>query len=149
MVADIFIAFGKLHVTFLAFSRVGEVVVVRPSIFVPMSFASLAGENEDHGEFFGGRYSALFLPTVEVVEVFTFINFAFFQYLKRMRCFDDLKTEVFEKLDSFFRSAIGVDSLKRIAMLFTVCSSGNASYIVLLAIIKKGVFFKSLNFMLF
>lgn len=111
MVADIFIAFGKLHVTFLAFSRVGEVVVVRPSIFVPMSFASLAGENEDHGEFFRCRYSALFLPSIEVVEVFSFINFVFFQYLKRMRCFDDLKTEVFEKLDGFFCSAIGVDSL--------------------------------------
>ena len=54
--------------------------------------------------------------------------------------FDDLKAEAFEKLDGFFRSSIGVDSLKRITMLLTVCPSGNASYIVLLAIIKKGVF---------
>ncbi len=34
-------------------------------------------------------------------------------------------------------------------MLLTVCSSGNAADVVLLAIIMKGVFFKSLNFMLF
>ena len=57
-----------------------------------------------------------------------------------MRRFDDLKTEIFEKLDGFFCSAIGVDSFKRIAMLLTVCSSGNAADIVLLAIIMKGVF---------
>ena len=47
-------------------------------------------------------------------------------------------------MDGFFRSAIGVDSLKRITILLTVCSSGNASDIVLLAIIMKGVFLNRL-----
>ncbi|MNE27682.1 hypothetical protein D3C80_1211010 [compost metagenome] len=78
MVSDMFITVGKRHITVLAFSRVGKVVVVRPSVFVPMSFASFASKNEDHGEFFGCRYSALLLPAIEVVEVFTFVKLTFF-----------------------------------------------------------------------